>query len=47
MGGQLNPKYPGGIAGLKKLLKAEGHQIIRRGNRYYVADLPQALARFD
>jgi alkylated DNA nucleotide flippase Atl1 len=26
--GELNPKYPGGIATQSKLLKAEGHEII-------------------
>jgi alkylated DNA nucleotide flippase Atl1 len=27
-GGELNPKYPGGIVAQSKLLKAEGHQIM-------------------
>ena len=26
--GELNPKYPGGVAAQSKLLKAEGHEII-------------------
>src|SRR5439155_8024345 len=37
-GGELNPKYPGGIAALKKRLKAEGHRIIARGKRFFVAN---------
>ena len=37
-GGEINPKYPGGIARLKKLLVAEGHKIIQKRNRYFVAD---------
>ena len=37
-GGELNPKYPGGIARLKEQLLAEGHQVIQRGKRYFVAD---------
>lgn len=27
-GGELNPKYPGGIVAQSKLLRAEGHEII-------------------
>ena len=30
--GELNPKYPGGIAGLKRQLTAEGHKVFRRAN---------------
>ena len=37
-GGELNSKYPGGIPALKKRLQAEGHQIVRKGKRYFVAD---------
>jgi 6-O-methylguanine DNA methyltransferase, DNA binding domain len=37
-GGELNPKYPGGLAGLKKLLRAEGHRVVTRGKRCFVAD---------
>src|SRR5437773_5535311 len=29
-GGQLNPKYPGGIPALAKRLRAEGHKVERR-----------------
>jgi len=36
-GGELNPKYPGGIAALKKRLQAEGHRVIARGKRFFVA----------
>ena len=42
-GGQLNPKYPGGIAALKKRLVAEGHRIIKRGQNYFIADYEQVL----
>lgn len=35
-GGELNPKYPGGIAGLTARLKAEGHSITKKGKRYFV-----------
>jgi len=44
-GGELNPKYPGGIAGLKKKLAAEGHRITTRGKRYFVINYEDALAR--
>lgn len=42
-GGELNAKYPGGIAGLKKRLTAEGHRIVRRGKRFVVADYEKRL----
>src|SRR5215831_10027374 len=35
-GGELNPKYPGGIAVLRKKLAAEGHQVVAKGKRYFV-----------
>jgi 6-O-methylguanine DNA methyltransferase, DNA binding domain len=41
--GELNPKYPGGIARLKVLLEAEGHHIMTRGKRSFVADFDQKL----
>jgi hypothetical protein len=42
-GGQLNPKYPGGLAALRGRLQAEGHKIVKRGSNYYVADFEKAL----
>lgn len=44
--GELNPKYPGGIAAQREKLEAEGHVILVRGRtnlRYYVQDYEQAL----
>ena len=38
-----NEKYPGGISSLKKQLQSEGHKIVRRGKRYFVADFERAL----
>ena len=32
--GELNPKYPGGIAQLKRKLCAEGHSVIQKGKRF-------------
>ena len=37
-GGELNPKFPGGIAAQKSKLKAEGHRIETRGKRFFVAN---------
>lgn len=44
--GELNPKYPGGVAAQKERLEAEGHTVITKGRtniRYYVKDYEQAL----
>jgi hypothetical protein len=41
-GGELNPKYPGGIKNLKVRLAAEGHRIVKKGGRYFVADYERA-----
>jgi len=32
--GELNEKYPGGASAQKKMLEAEGHEIIKKGNKY-------------
>ena len=42
-GGQLNAKYPGGIAANRKRLQAEGHQVIKRGKNYFVKDFQQVV----
>lgn len=45
-GGELNPKYPGGVEAQKEKLEAEGHRIVQRGRanlRYFVADYEKAL----
>jgi hypothetical protein len=33
---ELNPKYPGGIAGLKRKPSGEGHQVVQKGKRFFV-----------
>lgn len=43
-GGELNPKYPGGIPALTKLLRAEGHRVVKKGGKHLVADFDQKLA---
>jgi len=42
-GGELNPKYPGGVPGLTKLLAAEGHRVVQKGKRFFVADYEKAV----
>ena len=43
-GGELNAKYPGGIAALKKLLEAEGHRVVPKGKRWLVEGYEANLA---
>ena len=45
-GGELNPKYPGGIDAQKEKLEAEGHTIIQKGRkniRFYVKDYEKVV----
>ena len=42
-GGELNPKYPGGVSRLRKRLEAEGHRVIVKGKRVVVMDYEDAL----
>lgn len=45
-GGELNPKYPGGVEEQKEKLEAEGHTVIQKGRtniKYYVKDYEKAL----
>lgn len=44
-GGELNPKYPGGVSRQRRRLRAEGHRIVARGQRLFVANHERALAR--
>ena len=44
--GELNEKYPGGIAAQREKLEAEGHTIIQKGRtniKYYVKDYKKSL----
>lgn len=48
-GGELNPKYPGGVEAQKARLEAEGHTVVRRGRkniRYYVDGYEKVLYSF-
>jgi hypothetical protein len=42
-GGEVNPKYPGGVDALAKRLRAEGHKIVNKGKRTLVADFEKQL----
>ena len=44
-GGELNAKYPGGVADIKRRLEAEGHRVIQRGKRFVVVEFERSLAR--
>lgn len=44
-GGELNPKYPGGLAVLRSRLEAEGHCVEVRGKRWFVAEHEKRLVR--
>jgi hypothetical protein len=41
--GILNPKYPGGIEGVKKLLEGEGHTVAQKGKKHFVVDYEKSL----
>jgi len=41
--GELNEKYPDGIDGQKLLLELEGHEVIKKGKRYFVKDYQNKL----
>lgn len=42
-GGEINPKYPGGVEAIAKRLKAEGHKVVHKGKRFFVPDYQRAL----
>jgi alkylated DNA nucleotide flippase Atl1 len=42
-GGEVNPKYPGGVEAAAKRLRAEGHKIVAKGKRMLVANFDQKL----
>jgi hypothetical protein len=44
--GELNPKYPGGLAAIAGRLEAEGHTVFKKGKRAFVRDFEKSLARF-
>jgi hypothetical protein len=42
-GGELNPKYPGGVEGIARRLRAEGHKIIQKGRHFLALDYERKL----
>jgi hypothetical protein len=45
--GELNPKYPGGVAALKRKLSTEGHRVVQKGQRFFVQEFQKRLFSFD
>ena len=43
--GEINPKYPGGLAALTARLEAEGHAVFQKGKRVLVRDFEKALCK--
>ncbi len=43
-GGELNPKYPGGVEQQKSLLESEGHRVIQKGKKFLVEEYQKRLA---
>jgi alkylated DNA nucleotide flippase Atl1 len=44
-GGELNPKYPGGIEAMKAKLESEGHRIVPKGKKWLVEGYERLLAK--
>jgi len=44
-GGEINPKYPGGIEAAAERLRDEGHTVFQKGKRWFVHDFAKALAK--
>ena len=44
-GGELNPKYPGGVEGQRAKLEAEGHTVFCSGKRYFVQDYKRSTVK--
>jgi alkylated DNA nucleotide flippase Atl1 len=42
-GGELNPKYPGGVKEIARRLRAEGHKVAQKGSRVLVIEHERAL----
>jgi hypothetical protein len=42
-GGELNPKYPGGVENLRARLASEGHSFVHKGKRFLVKDYTEKV----
>jgi hypothetical protein len=45
VGGELNPKYPGGVDYLRAMLESEGHTVVTKGKRTFVKDYQGSLVK--
>lgn len=43
--GELNPKYPGGVENHKARLESEGHTVIQKRKRFFVAEFEKSVAK--
>ena len=43
LGGEVNPKYPGGVEQIAKRLRSEGHETVAKGKRVLVVDYEKTL----
>jgi hypothetical protein len=46
-GGEINPKYPGGVLDIKRKLAAEGHKVLQKRKRYFVEGFEGKLAALE
>jgi len=44
-GGEVNPKYPGGLEKQKELLESEGHKVVQKGKKGFVENFEKTLVR--
>ncbi len=44
-GGELNPKYPGGIEGQKRQLESEGYRVVQKGKKFVVENYETYLLK--
>ena len=44
-GGELNPKYPGGIDAQMSKLELEGHEVMQKGKKVVVVDYENVLVK--
>ena len=42
-GGEVNPKYSGGVAAQRILLETEGHKVVKKGKRFLVVDFEKRV----
>jgi alkylated DNA nucleotide flippase Atl1 len=44
-GGEINPKYPGGIEDQRKHLESEGFKVVHKGKKYVVENYEKYLMK--